>query len=779
MPPARKPDLDALEQRFLSAKRVGLFGHRAVGKTTLLAMLYREASAGRLPGVRLAALDARGAEYLAEKIGQIEEGESPAGTLTETELRLRLYHGVSRIDLVLKDYQGEHVGLGSEAPIQQFLADCDAVLFCLDPEGSPEAADRRRRQQEVEQLLERYLDVSDQLNTNRPIAVLVTKYDRVLARGGPRPEEVDQLVQAYYGMTRHALRTHAPRSTVFAVSSFGPEAGDDGRPPEVLDPWGFDGVLGWLAAQLEQSDREQLDWLWDLAPDDLGRLGRCVAKYEKRYPQSPRLIEYRRRLARLRRRRLGRTLARSVAAAAVLVAGLALYDAVGFRMALSHARNEPSARSVAGGWERFLRWHPTQPLFWPAESRQARAERDEWRVKAALQRAELGRPDDDALVRSEIEAIREEAPRQAPAVLQVERALDSNAHDRAWKEIEAEALLASKPAADRREMIREFVHKNPKSTHLEQALKLAADVDRELAEAEADVDRGDLDRIKLAAQLPEPDYLALIERGRQFLEDRPMSRYRDEVKLLLEGFAEKLDRRDFESARRYELEAGGRGFDVQIRKYTDYLEAHRDGGAFTGEAKRAIARIEERRDVEGYRRAFDHATAHPNDVPEVARRLREYLNLNPSGTYAAAARKYLDWWERIQTPRDYRVTLKRAKVDPRFTKAMAGAGPNLSVSVWVGNTEYGPSPVIPDSSQPIWNYTFPQAIRWRSGDPVTIQLVDRDWSDSVVATLRSGRDDRLALRNLSTEVRPSRDRASVSVEFESDFAIPSLPKPAD
>src|SRR5206468_2327173 len=159
-----------------------LFGARAVGKTTLLAMFYREASTGRVPGVRLAAVDPTSAEYLAEKIGQIEAGEPLAGTLAETELRLRLYHGPGRLDLIVKDYQGEHVTLGADAPIQEFFADCDAVLLCLDPEGSSQPADRRRRQQEVENLLERYIERSEDGTAGRPVALLLTKFDRLLAR---------------------------------------------------------------------------------------------------------------------------------------------------------------------------------------------------------------------------------------------------------------------------------------------------------------------------------------------------------------------------------------------------------------------------------------------------------------------------------------------------------------------------------------------------------------------------------------------------------------------
>src|SRR5258707_14263037 len=75
----RKTHLDALERRLTGPKRIGLFGHRNVGKTTLLAMFYRQASSGQVAGLRLAAGDPASAEYLAEKVAQIESGEPPAG----------------------------------------------------------------------------------------------------------------------------------------------------------------------------------------------------------------------------------------------------------------------------------------------------------------------------------------------------------------------------------------------------------------------------------------------------------------------------------------------------------------------------------------------------------------------------------------------------------------------------------------------------------------------------------------------------------------------------
>jgi ATPase subunit of ABC transporter with duplicated ATPase domains len=62
----------ALADRFCRPQRIGVFGHRGVGKTTLLTMLYREAVHGRLPDLRLAAADARTADYLSGKIAQLE-----------------------------------------------------------------------------------------------------------------------------------------------------------------------------------------------------------------------------------------------------------------------------------------------------------------------------------------------------------------------------------------------------------------------------------------------------------------------------------------------------------------------------------------------------------------------------------------------------------------------------------------------------------------------------------------------------------------------------------
>ena len=104
----------AVAERLCRPQRVGVFGHRGVGKTTLLTLLYREAVGGRLPDLRLAAADARTADYLSDKILPLENGQPIPGTLAETDLRFHLYHKGTRLDLLFKDYQGEHVELGRD-----------------------------------------------------------------------------------------------------------------------------------------------------------------------------------------------------------------------------------------------------------------------------------------------------------------------------------------------------------------------------------------------------------------------------------------------------------------------------------------------------------------------------------------------------------------------------------------------------------------------------------------------------------------------------------------
>ena len=767
----RKAHLDALERRLTGPRRIALFGHRNVGKTTLLAMFYRQASTGQVPGIRLAATGPASAEYLAEKIAQIESGEALAGTLAETELRLRLYHGPARLDLLVKDYQGEHVGLGSDEPIQAFFADCDAVLLCLDPEGSTQPADRLRRQQEVEDLLERYIEKSDDGTTDRPVALVITKYDRVLDRLGNQAPTVERLVESQYGMTLHALASHAPRSAIFAVSAYG-HAAEDGRPPAELHPFGLDGPLVWVAEQLEARDRDQLAWLWELAPDELPRLARGVRAYERRYPRSDYADAFRDRLGPLRRRRIRRWATRALAAGVLAVAGLAGFDAWGYHAARAFEKGH-SAPAVARRWSEVLAWHRSLPIFWPGYADEARRRQAEWTVKAAAVRVANGT--DEPGLPAALRELKDQAPTLTPAIVEVEAARDRRRHDDRWRALKAEAALPGERPEAQLDAVRTFLREFPESPRRDEAVRLADTFQGQLDARRERQERLVVDDLARAEGLPNADLRDLIDQARRFLADHPESRHRPEVERRLADYVRRLDERDIERAREYSRQYPT-NFAIRVEKYQDYLKAHQSGGRFVSHALEEKDQVLRDWDATTYRRAYDHHVAHPDDLAEVARLFNAYLLAHPDGRHARDARGFLDWWSKVSTPNEYRVILRRGEVDEQVGKYLGGGGPDLCVEVWVAGVKHGPSPVIPNTHRPIWDYAFAQPIRWKTGDPITVSIIDRDWSDSVVFTLKSRKDDPLSIRLISGTIKPS-SGGKTTLVFASDFAMPDLARP--
>ena len=310
-----------------------------------------------------------------------------AGTLAETELKLRLYHGPARFDLIVKDYQGEHVTLGSDEPIQEFFADCDAVLLCLDPEGSADPAERRRRQQEVENLLERYIERSDDLQ-HRPAGRPAP--DQVRPGAGRRQAAADGRGRrradddpAPLGAVRRAAGRRAVRDDPARPAAACARRGDlrrqlvrpgrDGQPARRPSSTrsGLEGPLGWLAEQLEARDRAQMEWLWDLAPDDLPRLERCVAAYERRYPRSNRSYEFRARLKALGAEAEAAACGESLAAAAAVAGRRWPATTSGGSSSASAFERDPRTprpRSRAAG-PSCSPGTRRSPLFWPALAR--------------------------------------------------------------------------------------------------------------------------------------------------------------------------------------------------------------------------------------------------------------------------------------------------------------------------------------------------------------------------------------------------------------------------
>jgi hypothetical protein len=710
----------ALAERMSRPQRIGIFGNRGVGKTTLLAMIYREAVAGRLPGLRLAAADTRTAEYLSDKVLQLEAGQALPGTLAETELRFQLYHGETRLELLLKDYQGEHIELGRREAIHDFLRDCDAVWLCLDLETLPSPAERLRRQQEIEQLIEDYLAGEARRKMDRPIALVLTKADLL----GPLPGDAGELAASYFGMTRHTLESHCKNGGMFAVSSLGDQPAASGQ----LQPRGLADPLAWLATALQEQDEARLEQLWALAGHHTAILERAVACFARRYADAPVTQAYRQRLRELRQRRRR---SRSMIAAAVLacfLGSLWTYDALGYRDAVRF-QSDHSAEPAASlqHWQTYKAWHPTRHLF------AATAEEENQRLH-------------------ELANLTREQQRDKRLTDLRRRVVDPDADPEAlWQQFQD--FRGAFPELD--------IAGDLERVHAAVKARRDEEVNRRARRAYDDLAR---------AGQRSTDLTGFVVLADRLIREYPGSPVEPEARKLRTAALLRLDEQDIQAAREYSVRQPLH-FHTRREMYQGYLDRHPGGGAFAEEAKTAIRTIDDAWDRHDFRRLRDQFVTNPADTAELVNQCRRYLAVHPSGKFTASATELLRWTERVTATGEYRVVLRSGQVEDSIARWIS-RGPKLSVELEVAGIRYGPSSIVKNRYDPEWNFEFPRRVRWKLGDPVVIRVTEHTWKDRLVLVYSSTENERLAIRMLCGDnyLGPNR------VTFESDFAMPKLPK---
>jgi hypothetical protein len=707
-----------LAERMCRPQRIGVFGHRGVGKTTLLTMLYREAVGGRLPGLRLAAADARTANYLSDKIQQIEAGQPLPGTLAETDLRFHLYHQNARLELLFKDYQGEHVELGREEPIRDFLRDCDAVWLCLDAALVSDSGQRLRRQQEVEQIVEDYLATEPLRGLHRPMALVLTKADLL------EPGDADRWTE-HFGMTLHTLQSHCPRNAMLAVSCLSEKSlGSD----TLLSPFGLAELLTWLSSALQAQDEARLEWLWSRAGAQLGVLERCVGCFARRYPEAPATPAQRQQLRQLRRRRYWRRGLAGIAAAVSLIVGLWTYDALGQRAAARFEEEHAEAPAAAiERWESYQARHPTRHLTWTSS-----AEGEE----------------------SHLRDLRQQVRRQQCDLRLAElrrRAADADADpDAAW--LEFQSFHADYPE----------VSVDGDLEQLRAAVK--ARHDREVARrAQRAYDE------LLTAEQRTKDLEALIDQADRFLARFGSTLPEADVRRRREAYFSRMDEHGIEIARDYSAR-NPLNFQTRRQHYQRYLDKHPTGAAVK-EAQAALKTIEAEWDKHDFRSVRDHFLNHPGNIPELVVRCRTYLAVHPSGRFTTSANELLRWSERVTAPGEYKVVLRDGCFEKKIAR-MLSRGPDLSVELEVNGVRHGPSNFFKNRYDPDWDYEFPRRVRWKLGDPITIRVIDNDWRKRTVIEVHSEDGDPLAIRMLTGDVWSGPNR----ITFACDFAMPKLPK---
>jgi hypothetical protein len=708
-----------LAERLCRPQRIGVFGHRGVGKTTLVTLLYREAVAGRLPGLRLAAADVRTANYLSDKVLQLEAGQALPGTLAETDLRFQLYCDASRLELLVKDYQGEHVEIGRTEPIRDFLRDCDAVWLCLDAGLVDSSEPRLRRQQEVEQVVEDYLATNPLRGLHRPMALVLTKADRL----GPDAGDVEALAREHFGMTRHALQSHCPSNALFAVSCLSETA-----PGKVaLLPANLEAPLRWLATTLQAQDATRLGCLWTQAGSQVALLERCVACFARRYPNAPETASFRSRLRQARRLRIRRRGLVAATAAATLAFSLWTYDALGYyqtaRFQWAHA-DAPGA--VAERWRSYQTWHPTRHLthVTAAEAEDTRLQElnhDARRLECETRLAELRQQANNA----------DADPREL------------------WQRFQQ--FHADFPEIDVAGDVEQ----------VRNAIK--ARRDEELARrAQSGYDE------LLSAESRSKEILALVEQADRFLHDYAGTPHESDVRRRRDALLARMDEGVIEVARAYSAK-NPLNFQTRREHYQRYLDRYPTGAA-AQEATAALKAIDVEWDKHDFRALRDHFLTKPGEIQELVARCRTYLAVHPQGRFTTAATELLRWSERVTAPSEYRVRLRDGQFEKKVARWLS-RGPDLSVEIEVAGVKHGPSSFYKNRYDPEWNYEFPRRIRWKLGDPVTIRVIDNDWRKRVVMEVGSADGDPLAMRLLSSEVWSGNNR----VTFESDFRMPVLP----
>lgn len=717
------PSVTTLAERMCRPQRLGVFGHRGVGKTTLLTSLYREAVSGRLPGMRLAAADARTANYLSDKVLQLEAGQPLPGTLAETDLRFHLYHKATRLELLVKDYQGEHVELGRQEPIREFLRDCDAVWLCLDAQVTLSPKVNFHRQQEVEQAVEDYLATDPIATLHRPMALVMTKSDHLEPTALAGEDWAEP-----FRMTRHALELHHPERGFFAVSCL--RGMEDKETPRSfrLQAVGLAEPLGWLATALQAQDEARLEWLWAQARTPLPILERCVACFARRYPDAAATAIFRQRLRQARwqqRRRRGLT---GVAASLALALSLWSYDALGYYRAerFESAHTESPAASAAR-WESFQTWHPLRQL-----TRVSPSEAEETHLSGLRRNAR----------QQECEARLAELRRQA-----------------ADPDADAETLWSD---------FQQFHGNYPESSvagdleQLRTAIKTRRDeeIARRAQEAYDEL---------VSAESKQNDPVELMDRADRFLHSFGGTPQESDVRSRRTAYLDRVTDRAIEVARNYSAK-NPLNFQTRREHYQRYLDKFAMGPA-AKEAATALAAIEREWDKHDFRAVRDHFLNKPGDIPELVARCRTYLAVHPQGQFTGTATELLRWSERVTAPGEYRVVLKNGHFDKKAARWFT-FGVSLSVEIEVNGVRHGPSSFYKRQYDPEWNYEYPRRIRWKLGDPVVVRVIDNEWGKRVVAEFSSAEGDPLAIRLLSSELWSGANW----VALESDFRMPTMPR---
>ena len=214
------------------------------------------------------------------------------------------------------------------------------------------------------------------------------------------------------------------------------------------------------------------------------------------------------------------------------------------------------------------------------------------------------------------------------------------AHDERWQAVRADAaaLAADDDPAAPLAAVRAFLKEFPDTPKRDEAFTCLNDLKRRDAVRRSVQDRRFVDELELAESLPNAELRDLVDRACSSSPRIPTVIRGAAVEAKLELYVRTLDDRDIDRVALYSRQYPT-NFATRIERYQDYLREHATGGRHVSEAAEAKDRILREWDAHAYGLAYDHLAAHPDDVAETARRLRNYLRDHRDGRYANDAQK--------------------------------------------------------------------------------------------------------------------------------------------
>ncbi len=247
--------------------KLSIFGPRGCGKTTYLTCLYGQGA--KMNSFAIIASDDRTRNYLRQRWNALLEGNEIQATAMQLfALNLIFSANGNKYEIELKDFAGalvmqdttqDEIKKKLKEILYQSFQESDAIVIFIeagDLEGSE--VERKRgifdRRQELETLLEVLAKQERKDLLSRPIAIVVTKWDKVAKIYGNTPDSGKKFMEANYQNIYGTLSQFADSIQVFTCSAYGFNVVDENGTMDLtkISPYNLETPFCWIGEKIDE-----------------------------------------------------------------------------------------------------------------------------------------------------------------------------------------------------------------------------------------------------------------------------------------------------------------------------------------------------------------------------------------------------------------------------------------------------------------------------------------------------------------------------------------------